>query len=169
MFKKGCSVKCSQLASSCLLLNVRKIEIIWFSLTTPAFCCYQLKTSLSRNELLLRISGLLHFFTKRHSEQCSRLNGYCLEEFREEFRTQPNTSAGDLEKIVKRFQDANYFCNKLYLRCLIGFEYTSGEYCSGNTQKAILRQFFLQNSNFNETGLYKRENLKENIIVKASF
>ena len=41
--------------------------------------------------------------------------------------------------------------------------------CSGNIQKAILRQLFLQNSNFNETGLYKRENLKENIIVKASF
>ena len=31
-----------------------------------------------------------------------------------------------LEKIAKRFKD--YFCNKLHLRCLIGFEYISDEY-----------------------------------------
>ena len=33
-----------------------------------------------------------------------------------------------LEKIVKRFKDIQYFCNKLHLRCLIEFEYTSEEY-----------------------------------------
>ena len=33
-----------------------------------------------------------------------------------------------LEKIIKRFQGINYFCNKLYLRCLIRFEYIFEEY-----------------------------------------
>ena len=48
-----------------------------------------------------------------------------------------------LQKIVKRFKYVNYFCNKLRLRCLIRFEYTSEEY-SGNIQKTNLRQSFLQ-------------------------
>ena len=46
--------------------------------------------------------------------------------------------------------------------------------CSGNTQKTDLQHFFLQSyrqedSNFNETELHQRENLKENIIAKVIF
>ena len=46
-----------------------------------------------------------------------------------------------LQKIIKRFKYINYFCNKLHLRCLIGFEYTSEEYF-GNTQKTNLGNSF---------------------------
>ena len=34
------------------------------------------------------------------------------------------------EKIVKRFKGINYFCNKLHLSCLMGFENTSEEHLS---------------------------------------
>ena len=33
-----------------------------------------------------------------------------------------------LEKLVKRFKDVNYFCNKLHRRRLTGFEYISEEH-----------------------------------------
>ena len=33
-----------------------------------------------------------------------------------------------LDKIFKIFRDINYFGIKIYLTCLIGFEYTSEEY-----------------------------------------
>ena len=47
---------------------------------------------------------------------------------RGEFTTQPYIQDGVLEKIVKRFKDVIYFCNKLHLKCLTGIEYTSEEY-----------------------------------------
>ena len=77
-----------------------------------------------------------------------------------------------LEKIVKRFKEIFAITSILDVR--LGLNTPLKNIFSGNTQKSNLRQIFLQSyrqygPTFNETGLPQRENLRENVIAKASF
>ena len=109
----------------------------------------------------------MHIFTRVNSGQCYPfLRLLC-------GRAEIQTSKMELLEKIRDLKTQTIFAITSIFDVWLGLDILLKSICSGNTQKSNLRKFFLQsckqlNSKFHETGLYQRENLRENIIAKSS-